>query len=87
MSPPGNLMAPPMVEVCVVADPPEAKITVNGNELTNGSCTKTYEGNAVEITASAEGYEPYQESYSPPPPMDPSTPSSPHNIQLKKVVK
>jgi hypothetical protein len=59
-APRGNLMAPPTVELCVTAEPAEAKVQVNGEDLPDGGCARVYQG-AVEISASAQGYQPLNE--------------------------
>ena len=84
MAPPGNLMAPPSIELCLTVEPPEAKVTVNGNGLING-CAPAYEGQGVSIAAEAPGYEPYSELYAPHP-LGPNE-ADKHNIQLKKLPK
>jgi hypothetical protein len=63
--PPGNLMAPPMIQVCVAATPPEAAVTVNGYAVDEQGCAGAYEQQMVTIDATLEGYEPYHEEYSP----------------------
>jgi hypothetical protein len=60
-TPPGNLMAPPQVTVCVAATPPEAPVTVDGNPVDETGCTSVYSGSTVVIDAQLEGYQPYHE--------------------------
>jgi hypothetical protein len=62
--PPGNLMAPPQVQVCVDADPPEAQVMIDGVAVGSDGCRPEYAGQ-VEITATAPGYEPYREQFTP----------------------
>ncbi len=58
----GNLMPPPMVELCIDVTPDEAIVTVNETSVLDGECTDIYEGNPAEINANAEGYENYSET-------------------------
>ena len=56
----GNLMPPPMVALCVEATPSTAKVLVNAREPDDRGCVDTYNGTAT-VTATAEGYVPYEE--------------------------
>ena len=58
----GNLMPPPMVELCIDVTPDEANVTVNETTVSDGECTDIYEGNPADIEASAEGYENFSET-------------------------
>jgi hypothetical protein len=61
----GNLVAPPMVQLCIEVSPPEADATVTASGQTmpeaEPSCVQVYEG-SIQLTASAEGYAPYEET-------------------------
>jgi hypothetical protein len=57
----GNLVAPPQVELCVTVEPPTAAVMVDEREVPESGCLSIYEG-THELTAEAEGYEPYAES-------------------------
>jgi hypothetical protein len=56
----GNLMAPPMEEVCIEVEPESATVTVNGMPVADGTCTTVLKYRSVSISAWAEGYEGYQ---------------------------
>jgi hypothetical protein len=71
----GNLMAPPMVRVCVTSTPP-APVIVNGNAVDEDGCTSVYEGATVSIDATLDGYQPYHEDYA----VEPT--AGPHEIVL-----
>lgn len=58
----GNLVAPPEVELCVNATPEEAAVQIDGQDLNvETGCNSVWEG-SHEITATAEGYDPYSET-------------------------
>lgn len=56
----GNLVAPPMVELCVTVEPAEAEVAVDGAPLDADGCNTVYEGEHT-VTATADGYAPYEE--------------------------
>ena len=58
----GNLVAPPMIELCVEVEPPEAEaaVTIDGWALEDDGCNEVYEG-PVTVEATAEGYQDYAE--------------------------
>jgi flagellar basal body rod protein FlgC len=57
----GNLMPPPMVELCIDVTPDEAAVTVDGVVVADEQCTQVYEG-MVQVDANAEGYVDYSEN-------------------------
>jgi hypothetical protein len=57
----GNLVAPPMVELCVNLDPVEAVALVDGQDFEADGCLDVYEGSHF-LQAEAEGYLPYAET-------------------------
>jgi hypothetical protein len=57
----GNLVAPPMFDVCVTVEPAEADVLINDSSLNDVGCAATYEGEAV-VKATAEGFVPYEET-------------------------
>jgi hypothetical protein len=59
----GNLVAPPMFELCVTAEPSTAAVQIDGVDLEADGCSSVYEGDH-QLTASAEGYATYDESVS-----------------------
>jgi len=56
----GNLMAPPMVELCIEVEPETAEVQVDGIAVVDGDCSQVYEG-IVTIEATADGYQDYSE--------------------------
>ena len=56
----GNLMPPPMAELCIDVTPDDAVVTVEGAVVADEQCTSVYGGYA-EIEATADGYEDYSE--------------------------
>jgi hypothetical protein len=54
----GNLVAPPMVELCVTVEPSTATVSVDGSPLDETLCRGVYEG-SHDLTAEAKGYVPY----------------------------
>jgi len=57
----GNLMPPPMVEVCVDVTPDEATVWIDEEQTVDNGCVSTIEG-SVDIRATAEGYVDHQET-------------------------
>ena len=57
--PVGNLVAPPMYELCVTVVPAEAEVTIDQQPLEADGCNTTWEGTHV-VAATAEGYVPYE---------------------------
>jgi len=57
----GNLVAPPMYEVCVTVVPPDATVTIDAEPVDADGCLDVYEG-SHQLDASAEGYVPYSET-------------------------
>lgn len=55
--PVGNLMPPPMVQVCVKTVPEGATVTLNG-AVADGGCAEVYMG-PTAVTVSADGYTTY----------------------------
>jgi hypothetical protein len=56
----GNLVAPPMHELCLETDPDSAIVTANAMDVAADGCTVLDEGD-VSLTATADGFEPYEE--------------------------
>ncbi len=60
IDPPGNLVAPPTIrgEICVDAQPTDAKITVNGTPARADGCApvEAMEGQTVAVSVSAPGF-------------------------------
>ena len=57
----GNLMPPPMVELCIEVEPKMAQVTVRGVPVSSGKCVEMF-STLVQVEATAEGYEPYKEN-------------------------
>ena len=57
----GNLVAPPMYELCITAEPSTAAVTIDQNALEADGCSQVYEGEHV-VAATAEGYTPHEET-------------------------
>lgn len=55
----GNLMPPPMSELCIEVKPQEAAVRINSFPLTNENCISSYDGGNALIEATAEGYQDY----------------------------
>lgn len=60
----GNLMPPPMVELCIEVEPETAAVTVNTISVPDGDCLEVYEGDTAIIEATAEGYQDHSEELS-----------------------
>lgn len=73
----GNLMPPPMVNVCIEVEPNTARVLVDGAETADGTCTEVYEGDRVKIEATAEGYQKYEKEIN-------ADKSDGYNIQMIK---
>ena len=71
----GNLMPPPMVELCIEVEPETAQVTVNTVTVADGECTTVYEG-SITIEATAEGYLDYSEV------VDVYEETTTHNIEM-----
>jgi hypothetical protein len=54
----GNLVAPPMVELCVIATPTTATVSINGVEA---ECLHVEPCTTVTVTAAAEGFQDYED--------------------------
>jgi len=74
----GNLVAPPTVQLCVDATPPEATVKVDGGALGEDGCVMVMEGD-VAITAEAEGYDAHEETLQ-------VTAEMKHSVALTKTV-
>ena len=62
----GNLMPPPEIELCVDVTPDNAVVNISGavdgdGTMADGDCESIYENMTIAITATAEGYEDYEE--------------------------
>lgn len=57
----GNLMAPPLAELCIEVEPETASVTVNENTIADGACIEVYQDNPIDLKATAEGYQDYAE--------------------------
>lgn len=72
----GNLMAPPLVQLCIDVEPETATVTLSDSymyedtaytggtdslAITNGECTHVDEYSSVTISATADGYQDYSE--------------------------
>jgi hypothetical protein len=57
----GNLMAPPLAELCIEVEPETASVTVNENAIADGACTEVYQDNPIYLKATAEGFQDYEE--------------------------
>jgi hypothetical protein len=55
----GNLVAPPMYELCVTVVPAEAEVTIDQQPLEEDGCNTTWEGPHA-VAATADGYVPYE---------------------------
>jgi hypothetical protein len=62
-TPVGNLVPPPMVELCVTPDPPSAVVEIDGVALEADGCNQVMIG-GHSITATAPGYLPFQKTLS-----------------------
>lgn len=60
----GNLVAPPLVELCITAEPETAEVKLDVATLDEAGCAPVYQASVVSIVATAEGYEDYEESLS-----------------------
>ena len=63
----GNTAPPPPATLCVDSEPPTAEVLVDGFELGEDGCTTIYSQGfggpePAWVTATADGYEPYEES-------------------------
>lgn len=58
----GNLVSPPMVQLCTTVEPAEATVLVNNGALDEDGCTSVCDGCSVSITATADGYQDYEET-------------------------
>lgn len=56
----GNLMPPPMVNVCIEVEPHTASVLVDGVKTTDGTCTQVDLSAVVVIEATADGYQKYE---------------------------
>jgi hypothetical protein len=57
----GNLMPPPMIELCVVPTPAEAQIQIQGVDVDDKGCRNVYNGE-IAISVTAEGHKPFSET-------------------------
>ena len=57
----GNLMSPPMVPFCIEVEPEDAEVYVEATVVANGECVEYYQGDHVTVTATADGYQDYEE--------------------------
>ena len=59
----GNLVAPPMIELCVEVEPPEAEaaVTIDGWALEDDGCNEVEGWTTHTVEATAEGYQDYAE--------------------------
>ena len=57
----GNLVAPPMYELCVDTEPADALVQIDGVDLEEDGCSSVYEG-SHEVTADAAGYAAHTET-------------------------
>ena len=54
----GNLMPPPMMELCIEVEPETAEVTIDDMLVADGECTQIYTETAI-VEATAEGYQDY----------------------------
>jgi|GEM_PF-3124980 len=52
----GNLMAPPMVELCVTTDPPGGTVTIAESPVDARGCASVMQEGEVRVTAELPGY-------------------------------
>ncbi|TNF27349.1 MAG: hypothetical protein EP329_19605 [Deltaproteobacteria bacterium] len=53
----GNLMAPPMVEICVTTDPPGGEVSIAESTVDARGCATIMQEGLVVVRASLAGYE------------------------------
>lgn len=58
----GNLVAPPMVQLCVKATPDTATVEIDGQTLGETGCQDAWEGSSALIRVSAEGFETHEQT-------------------------